>query len=306
MEKERLGLSADMREGCRVCPRQCGARRKESERGFCTSGNELHIARAALHFWEEPPISGKNGSGAVFFTGCPLGCVYCQNREISRQAAPPGKTVSPAELSELFFDLIRQGAHNINLVTPTHFMPLVREALLYRPLPVPVVYNTSGYERVDSLRALEGLVDIYLPDLKYAEPELAAALSRAPDYPEAAFAAVHEMVRQTGAPVYGEDGMMKKGVLIRHLILPGHTRNSIAVLEKIAREFPGIPVSLMAQYTPPEEFPEGKDFPELTRTITARELNKVQDKLFQLGLEGFVQSRKAQGSEYLPDFHQLL
>ncbi len=306
MEPENLSLLSGMGESCRLCPRQCGAKRKESGKGFCKSGNELHIARAALHFWEEPPISGKNGSGAVFFTGCPLGCVYCQNREISKQAAPPGKTVSPAELSQLFFDLIRQGAHNINLVTPTHFMPLIREALLYRPLPVPVIYNTSGYETVNSLRALEGLVDSYLPDFKYAEPELAKALSRAPDYPETALAAIREMVRQAGAPVYGEDGMLQRGVLIRHLILPGHTRNSIAVLEKIAQEFPGIPVSLMAQYTPPREFPEGKDFPELTRTITARELNKVQDKLFQLGLEGFVQSRKAQGNEYLPDFHQLL
>ncbi len=305
MEKEELGLLAGMGEGCRVCPRQCGAKRENGETGFCKSGATLRIARAALHLWEEPPISGKNGSGAVFFTGCSLGCVYCQNREISKSKAPPGKELSPAELSDVFFDLIGQGAHNINLVTPTHFLPLVREALLYRPLPVPVVYNTSGYETVDSLRALEGLVDIFLPDLKYAEAELAAALSQAPDYPETAFAAVREMVRQTGAPVYGEDGMMKRGVLIRHLILPGHTGNSIAVLERIAGEFPEIPVSLMAQYTPPEEFPEGERFPELTRTITARELKKVEDKLFQLGLDGFVQSRKSQGSKYLPDFHQF-
>ncbi len=305
MEKEKLAAIADRKENCRLCPRQCGARRGKAEIGYCKSGGELRIARAALHLWEEPPISGKNGSGAVFFTGCSLGCVYCQNREISKSGTPPGKTLSPAELSDVFFDLIRQGAHNIDLVTPTHFMPLVREALLYRPLPVPVVYNTSGYETVEALRALEGLVDIYLPDLKYAEPELAAALSQAPDYPETAFAAVHEMVRQVGAPVYGEDGMMQKGVLIRHLILPGHTRNSIAALEGIAGEFPGIPVSLMAQYTPPENFPEGERFPELNRTVTARELKKVQDRLFSLGLDGFVQSRKSQGDKYLPDFHQF-
>ena len=251
----------------------------------------------------------------MFFTGCPLGCIYCQNREISRKSTPPGKTVSPEELSGLFFDLIEQGAHNINLVTPTHFMPLIREALLFRKLPVPVVYNTSGYETVSALRELEGLVDIYLPDFKYADRDLAKALSRAADYPEICIAAIEEMVRQAGAPVYDGDGMMKKGVLIRHLILPGHTANSLAVLEEIARRFPGIPVSLMAQYTPqekfPEEFPESEKFlemepfPELLRPITKRELQKVEDKLFSLGLTGFVQSRSAKGEQYLPDFHQF-
>lgn len=291
-------------ENCHICPRACGVRRGERGSGFCKSGGEMRVARAALHRWEEPPISGKNGSGAVFFTGCSLGCVYCQNREISRETNC-GKTVSPQELSALFFELISQGAHNINLVTPTHFAPLVREALLLKKLPVPVVYNTSGYETVETLRSLNGLVDIYLPDFKYIELELAKSLSHAPDYPETAAAAIGEMVRQVGPPVYGEDGMMKRGVLIRHLILPGHTRNSIAVLERIAKAFPGIPVSLMAQYTPPEHFPEGEKFPELQRPITRRELHKVQDKMFALGLDGFVQSRSASGNRYLPDFHQF-
>lgn len=293
-------------ESCHICPRACGAQRGETGAGFCKSGGKMRIARAALHRWEEPPISGENGSGAVFFTGCSLGCVYCQNREISRGADQGlGKVVSPEELSALFFELIAQGAHNINLVTPTHFAPLIREALLLKKLPVPVVYNTSGYESVETLRSLNGLVDIYLPDFKYAEPELAGALSHAPDYPEAAFAAIGEMVRQAGPPAYGEDGMMKSGVLIRHMILPGHTRNSIAVLERIAQGFPGIPVSLMAQYTPPEPFPEGEKFPELQRPITRRELYKVQDKMFELGLDGFVQSRSASGNRYVPDFHQF-
>lgn len=268
----------------------------------------MRVARAAPHFWEEPPISGKSGSGAVFFTGCSLGCVYCQNREISRgesARAGIGRAFSPPELSTLFFDLISRGVHNINLVTPTHFAPLIREALLLKKLPVPVVYNTSGYESVETLRSLEGLVDVYLPDFKYAQPELAQALSHAPDYPEAALSAIREMVRQVGPPEYGEDGMMKKGVMIRHLILPGHTRNSLAVLDLIAREFPGIPVSLMAQYTPPEDFPQGEEFPELKRPITRRELHKVQDRMFALGLDGFVQSRSASGSRYLPDFHQF-
>lgn len=291
---------------CRLCPRRCGADRGEAGSGVCKSGGEMRVARAALHVWEEPPISGTRGSGAVFFTGCSLGCVFCQNREISagdRQNL--GRALSPEELSGIFFDLIGQGAHNINLVTPTHFLPWIREALLLKKLPVPVVYNTSGYESVEALQTLDGLVDIYLPDFKYGQKELAGALSHAPDYPETALAAIREMVRQAGAPVYGEDGLLKRGVLIRHLILPGHTKNSLAVLETVAREFPGIPVSLMAQYTPPEDFPERERFPELARPITARELHKVQDRLFALGLDGFVQSRKSSGDRYLPDFHQF-
>ncbi len=292
-------------ENCKICPRSCGVDRSGAA-GFCGSGETIQIARAALHLWEEPPISGKNGSGAVFFTGCSLGCVYCQNREISAsQRENRGKLLSPEELSGVFFELVRQGAHNINLVTPTHFAPLVRQALLVKKLPVPVVYNTSGYETVETLRAFEGLVDIYLPDFKYAQPELAAALSHAPDYPETALLAIREMARQAGVPEYGEDGLMKRGVLIRHLILPGHTGNSLAALDLIAREFPGIPVSLMAQYTPPDPFPEGERFPELTRGITRRELQKVQDRLFDLNLDGFVQDRSASGVRYLPDFHQF-
>lgn len=286
--------------GCRLCPRQCGADR-DAGAGFCRSGPQMRIARAALHRWEEPPISGEKGSGAVFFTGCSLRCAYCQNGEISR-VENPGKAVTPQELSDIFFDLITQGAHNINLVTAGHFAPLVAEALRVRQVPVPVVYNSSGYERVETLRLLEGLVDIYLPDFKYAEAGLAGELSQAEDYPERAREAIHEMVRQAGAPVYGEDGLMKRGVLIRHLILPGHTKNSLAALDVLAEEFPGIPVSLMAQYTPQAPV-EGH--PELSRPITKRELEKVQARLFELGLEGFVQSRSAQGAGYIPDFHQF-
>ncbi len=285
---------------CKLCPRMCG---RERDGGApCHSGEEMRIARAALHFWEEPPISGKNGSGAVFFAGCPLGCRYCQNYDISR-GITPGRAVTPEELGGIFFDLAAQGAHNINLVTATQFVPGVRRALLYRKPPVPVVYNTSGYERRETLRALEGLVDIYLPDFKYAEGGLAKDLSGAWDYPETAIKAIHEMVRQAGPPEYDENGMMKRGVLIRHLILPGHTKNSIAVLELIAREFPGIPVSLMAQYTPWGQARDGiPGYPELSRGITKRELLKVQDALFELGLEGFVQSRKARGAQFIPEF----
>lgn len=290
-------------ENCKLCPRACGVNRDKTN-GYCKSSSSLRIARAALHHWEEPPISGDKGSGAVFFTGCSLGCIYCQNNEISRET-DCGKEVSPQELSDIFFDLIEQGAHNINLVTPTHFLPLVREALLIKKLPVPVVYNTSGYESVEALRLLEGLIDVYLPDFKYAEGDLAKELSNAPDYPETAIAAINEMVRQTGVPKYDENGLIVSGVIIRHLILPAHTKNSIAALRCIAREFPSIPVSLLAQYTPPESFPMSERFPELTRRVTRRELEKVQNEMLELEIDGFIQSRSASSSRYLPDFHQF-
>ncbi len=288
-------------KACRLCPRRCGVPREgEKGEGFCRSGGEIRVARAALHHWEEPPISGERGSGAVFFVGCPLGCVYCQNREISR-GGPLGKAFSPEALSQLFFSLIDQGAHNINLVTPTHFVPMLRQALTCRKLPVPVIYNSSGYERVETLRSLEGFIDIYLPDFKYAQPQLAGALSHAPDYPRAALAAIEEMARQVGPPVV-EKGLMKRGLLIRHLLLPGHTKNSIEALELLKERFPQIPVSLMAQYTP---CGEAEGHPELGRAVTRRELEKVQDHLFSLGLTGYVQSRSAKGTQYIPDFHQF-
>lgn len=290
---------------CRLCPRSCGVSRETPKTlGTCKSGGQMHIARAALHHWEEPPISGKKGSGAVFFTGCPLGCLYCQNYEIST-AENPGREVSPEELSGIFFQLIEAGAHNINLVTPTHFVPQIRRALQIKKLPVPVIYNTSGYERVETLQSLEGLVDIYLPDYKYAQEKLSKDLSAAPDYPQRAVEAIEEMLRQTGLPQYDGEGMMVKGVMIRHLILPGHTKNSLQVLEAIGRRFPGVPVSLMAQYTPwgKAKEPGGiPGYPELSRAITRRELHKVQDALFSLGLDGFVQSREARGAKYIPDF----
>ncbi len=292
-------------ESCHICPRRCGALREKTGDGLCRSGGEMRIARAALHRWEEPPLSGCGGAGAVFFTGCSLRCVYCQNREISVPEGPVGKAVTPEELSAVFWGLVAEGAQNIDLVTPTHFAPLIREALLIRRLPVPVVYNTSGYETAETLRAFEGLADIYLPDFKYAEPELAEALSGARDYPETALAAIREMERQAGPPAYDEKGRMVRGVLIRHLILPGHTQNSLKALDLLHREFPALPVSLMAQYTPPDPFPQRERFPELARRITARELKKVEDRLFSLGMDGFVQSRASGSARYVPDFHQF-
>ncbi|HEX3000367.1 MAG TPA: radical SAM protein [Armatimonadota bacterium] len=235
----------------------------------------------------------------MFFTGCPLGCVYCQNYCISAEKKT-GKRVSPQELSEIFRRLEDQGAHNINLVTPTHFVPAILEALsIHRP-SVPVVYNCGGYETIETLRMLEGHINIYLPDFKYIEPELAAQLSGAPDYPEIAKAAVLEMVRQTGPARYDDAGLLVQGTVVRHLILPGHTRNSLSVLQWLSENLPdGVPVSLMAQYVP---CGRAEDFPPLGRRITKREYEKVQNRLFELGLDGYIQERESASRSYIPPF----
>ncbi len=283
---------------CELCPRNCGIDR-EAKPGYCGRDSEITVARSALHPWEEPPISGTRGSGTVFFTGCNLRCVFCQNHEISI-GDNEGRKFTPKELSELFFELIEEGAHNINLVTPSHYADRIAEALSIKKLPVPVVYNCGGYEKIETLKVLEGLVDIWLPDFKYAEPDLAAKLSKAPDYPEVALAAITEMRRQQPENIMGEDGLMKKGLIIRHLILPLHTKNSIKVLETVKKHFPATPVSLMAQYTPIGKFP---DMPELERGITQREYLKVRDKMEELELDGYVQSRKSASAGFIPDFN---
>lgn len=284
---------------CSLCPRRCGAERTvEAGAGFCHMGTDPVVARAALHFWEEPCISGKNGSGTVFFSGCPMGCVFCQNYEISAERF--GRRITVDELSAVFERLEKQGAHNINLVNPTHFVPAILEALRIRKPAVPVVYNSSGYERVETLRLLEGYVDIYLPDLKYKDGQVAARYSGAADYFSYASLAVEEMVRQTGPAVYGADGVLQRGTVIRHLILPGHTRNSIAVLQWLAQQLPQVPVSLMAQYLP---CGKASDYPEINRPITKREYHKVLNFLFELGLDGFVQERSSAVKEYIPSFH---
>ena len=286
-------------QNCRLCPRSCGVDRTAGQRGVCGMGDRITAARAALHFWEEPPISGERGSGAVFFSGCALGCDFCQNTEISHGRF--GAEITTALLREIFEDLISQGAHNINLVTAAHFLPSILPALEPK-LPVPVVYNCGGYESVETLRALEGKVDIYLPDLKYAEAELASRLSRAPDYFEVACAAIDEMVRQVGPCRYGPDGMLEKGVVIRHLILPGQVQNSLKVLDYVAEHFPKgtVLLSLMAQYVPSGKV---KHTPPFDRTVTAEEYEAVVDWLYMLGLEdGFLQEPSAATEDYLPDF----
>lgn len=287
-------------EACRLCPRDCGARRLErSGEGFCGMGADPVVARAALHRWEEPCISGTRGSGTVFFAGCSLKCVFCQNYEISTLKSV-GKTVGVRELAGIFSRLAEQGAHNINLVNPTHFAAPIAEALRLQKPPVPVVYNSGGYESLETLRMLEGLVDIYLPDFKYAENSLARELSAAPDYTERAQEAVLEMARQTGPAVLDGDGVMQKGTIVRHLILPGHTKNSIAALDWLAQNLPqGVLVSLMAQYVP---CGRAAEYPEINRRITAREYRKVEEHLFSLGLDGFVQELSSAKQAFIPPF----
>ena len=283
---------------CRLCPRNCGAfRSSESGSGVCGMGADPVVARAALHHWEEPCISGTRGSGTVFFAGCNLKCVFCQNQQISHDHF--GRRISPEALSDIFRRLYEQGAHNINLVTATHFVPAVVRALeLYRP-PIPVVYNCGGYESVETLRLLDGAVDIYLPDFKYAGEEAARKYSAAADYPERAKAALLEMARQVGPCVYDEAGILQRGMIVRHLILPENTRGARAVLDWLAANLPQYPVSLMAQYTP---CGAACSIRELSRPITRREYNKVQTYMMDLGLDGFVQQRTAAGAQYIPPF----
>ena len=290
--------------GCTLCPRHCGVDRpKRADNpvsgSVCQMGTDAVVARAALHFWEEPCISGKNGSGTVFFSGCPLRCVFCQNRKISRERF--GKALSPAELRAVFDNLIAQGAHNLNLVTPTHFVPAILEAL-GDGVPVPVVYNTGGYESVETLRLLEGRVDIYLPDMKYRDREMAKRYSGAPDYPAVAAEAIKEMFRQVGPVQFDEHGMLKKGVIIRHLILPGGLENTKAVIDWVADTFPkgAVLFSLMSQYTP-VSLPDG--YPELNRRLTTRECTRAEEYLSERGIEaGFVQERTSAKEEYIPPF----
>lgn len=288
---------------CRVCPRNCGADRLSDQKGFCRAGAEIILARAALHMWEEPCISGKEGSGAVFFSGCSLGCKFCQNRQISR--GQTGKKVTADRLADIFLELQQQKANNINLVTAGHFLPQVAEAIeksRNRGLQIPVVYNSSGYEKSEMLKLLEGLVDIYLPDFKYMDPELAEKYSYARDYPEVAKEALKEMVRQTGTPEFDRRGIMKKGVIVRHLLLPGHVKDSRRVLEYLLSTYgKEIYISLMNQYTP---MPAMKDDPRLSRKVTDREYQRLIDYGLQLGLEnGFIQEGETAKASFIPEFN---
>ena len=280
---------------CALCPRQCGADRTAGERGFCGAPAEAMVAKVMLHKWEEPALAGNGGSGAIFFGGCTLGCVYCQNLRIS--GTPVGKAMDSKALRALMEDLIAQGAENIDLVTPTQYLPTILPALEPK-LPVPVVYNCGGYERVETIRALEGKVDIYLPDLKYADSALGKVLSGAADYFQVATAAIREMVRQVGAPEWNGE-KLKSGVIVRHLILPGCVENSLKVLDWLGENFaPGeILVSLMRQYTPMP----GLAAP-LDRTVTEDEYQAVLSWMMLNDLEGFTQEADAADVGFIPDF----
>ena len=285
---------------CNLCPRKCGALRTETEgNGYCRQPALPVLARAALHPWEEPPISGTNGSGTVFFSGCSLGCVFCQNEEISHRDF--GKPVSIGRLGEICDELIAQGAHNINFVNPTHYAHVVRQLTDKHPLPVPVVWNSGGYDRVETLKAMEGAVDIYLPDLKYLDSAPAQRYSAAPDYPDAATAAIREMFRQTGPCQFGADGLLKKGVVIRHLVLPGQLEGAKAVMDWVAREFsPGeVLFSLMSQYTP---WGRAAEFPEIDRKLRKSEMRIAREYMEILGLDGFTQDGESAQREYTPAF----
>ena len=292
---------------CKDCPRQCGVMRPEtgdentSLPGVCHSPRQPVIARAGLHFWEEPVISGEKGSGTVFFSSCNLHCVFCQNYDISTMRQ--GKQVTVERLKEIYKELISQGAHNINLVTPGHYSDAILESLS-DPLPVPVVYNTNGYDSVETLRKFEGKVQIYLPDLKYMDNALAARYSGAKDYVERATAAIREMFRQTGPFEFDDDGMLRKGVVIRHLILPGCVEKSQKVIRFVEENFAPDEVifSLMRQYIPCGRVSD-TDFPELNRKVTQEEYDIVEDTLFNSAIEaGFVQDDDSASKEFIPDF----
>ncbi len=295
-------------QDCTLCPRMCHTNRLEGQPGFCGQTAELTAARAALHFWEEPCISGTKGSGTVFFSGCNLRCVFCQNHDIA--LGEKGKPLSPDQLADTFLLLQKKGAHNINLVTPSHFIPQIGYALTKAKtmgLSVPIVYNTSSYEEVSSLKQLEGLVDVYLPDLKYYSSELSTAYSHAPDYFEKACSAIAEMYRQVEAPVFDASGMLQKGVIVRHLLLPGQTKDSKKILRYLHETYKNdIFVSIMNQYTP---LPQVAHIPALNRKVSAEEYARVLDFAERIGIEqGFFQEGDVADESFIPpfDFEGLL
>ena len=289
---------------CELCPRECRADRMRNV-GYCGTTENVYVSRASLHMWEEPCISGENGSGTVFFAGCPLHCVYCQNAKIS--GGITGKAYSIRELSDAFLGLMNKGANNINLVTPTHDIVQIKDALKIAKsegLTIPVVYNTSGYEKVESLKLLRGLVDIYLPDCKYFSSELARKYSNAPDYFEVAYKAIREMYEQVGKPIFDENGIMKKGVIIRHLLLPGQLSDSKAVIKAMYEEFgDNVYLSIMNQYTPMPTVSE--KYSELAVKVSAQEYDELVDYAIDLGVEnGFIQEGETASESFIPDFDE--
>lgn len=291
------------KKDCMLCPRECNVDREHGENGICgVSGIGIIGARAALHMWEEPCISGETGSGTVFFSGCPLRCVYCQNYALAH--AKQGELITEERLADIFIELQAKGAANINLVTPTHYTPQIIEAVQMsraKGLHLPIVYNCSGYEKVETLRTLEGIVDIYLTDFKYMETEPAKRYSKAPDYPEVAKLALAEMVRQCPEAEFNEQGMMQKGVIVRHLLLPGHLKNAKSVVQYVYETYgDNVYLSLMNQYTP---LPQVKDYPEINRKVTEVEYEELIDYAIDLGVEhGFIQEGETAEESFIPAF----
>jgi len=290
---------------CDLCPRKCLVDRKKGEKGICGQTENLKVARAALHFWEEPCISGDAGSGAVFFSGCPLHCVFCQNENIANGTV--GKEISVERLAEIFLELQEKGANNINLVTPGHFVPQITKALdlaKQEGLKLPIVYNTSSYETVETIKRLEGYVDIYLPDFKYMSPGLSKKYSHAPDYAEVAKAAIAEMVRQTGKAVFvngDEDNLILRGTIVRHLTLPGCMEDSMQILKYLHETYGDmIYISIMNQFTPLSNL---EKYPELNRRITDEEYETLVDYAIEIGIEnGFIQEGNTAEESFIPAF----
>ena len=291
----------NMNYECKLCPRECGADRTK-EKGFCGTGDKAVVARASLHKWEEPCISYKNGAGTVFFSGCNLHCCFCQNNKISNELF--GKEISDEELGDIFLRLQEMGADNIDLVTPTHFVPNIINALdmVKSKLSVPVVYNCGGYESVETLKILDGYIDIYLPDMKYFSSEISAKYSNAPDYFEKASAAVLAMIKQTGELKFNDEGGLFRGTVIRHMVLPSHRHDSMEIIRWIAENTApkNVLVSIMNQYTPFEFISD--EYPELKRRVTKMEYNSVVNLAAELGINGFTQQKSSASQEYVPDF----
>ena len=319
--KNRIRVSVDMKDReslkllteCRICPRNCGIDRYQ-ETGVCGQGAGIQAARASLHMWEEPCISGERGSGTVFFTGCSMGCVFCQNRTISSRSqerirsshtSDTSVEVSNERLADIFLQLQEQGAHNINLVTPTHFIPQIAIAIdkaKQQKLNIPFVYNTSSYEKTESLKRLDGLIDIYLPDLKFMDPVLSQKYAKAQDYFQYASDAIEEMVRQIPRAVFDEEGMMEKGVIVRHMMLPDCYQDSKNVIRYLYERYHNqIYISIMNQYTP---MPGLEDYPELKRRIRKREYDRLIDFALKLGVEnGFIQEGNTALESFIPEFN---
>lgn len=291
---------------CNLCPRACNIDRAKTL-GVCQVSNRVKVARAALHFWEEPCISGTKGSGAVFFSGCSLHCVFCQNEKISHGKV--GQEITIEELAGLYIDLQNQGANNINLVTGTHYIPQIVESVTIAKangLEIPIIYNTSGYEKAESLKQLEGIVNTYLPDFKYMDSSLAVKYSHAADYPEVAKEAIAEMVRQCGTPVFDEKGFIKSGVIVRQLLLPGHVKDAKAIIKYLYETYSDkIYISMMSQYTPMPQI--AANYPELNRRVTKREYDSLINYAIDLGVENaFIQDRAVAKESFIPEFNNFL